>query len=221
MTLVTKLREMGFTEVEAKAYLALAEAGQPLSGYEVAKLAGVPRPNIYPALQHLARRGAVVETVGEGPPRYRATPFRAIAEAALARLADNIRAVEAALDRPRERPGTCRARGREALRVHATDLVRRAEGTLAVAATPLVVPLGPSLRDAERRGVRVRYVCLASCPPAGCGVCGTPRGGIRPPDGKVPDWLILVRDGEEMLAAAGPAEAPEIVMTRLPPLAFG
>lgn len=221
MTLVTKLREMGFTEVEAKAYLALAEAGQPLSGYEVAKLAGVPRPNVYPALQHLARRGAVVETLGEGPPRYRATPFEAIAQAALARLADNIRAVEAALDRPWDRPGTCHARGPEALWVHATDLIRRARATLAVGATPLLAPFAPSLKEARARGLDVRYLCLAGCPPEGCGVCGAPRGHLDPPGEGVPDWLILVRDGEEVLAASGPADAPEIVITRLPPLAFG
>jgi predicted transcriptional regulator len=221
MTLVAKLREMGFTEVEAKAYLALVEAGQPLSGYEVAKLAGVPRPNIYPALQHLARRGAVVEAVGEGPPRYRATPFGAIARAALARLADNIRALEAALDRPWDRSDTCHARGPEALWVHATDLIRRAQATLTVGATPLLARFAPALHEARARGLAVRYLCLAGCPPEGCGVCGTPRGHIDPPGGRVPEWLVLVRDGEEMLAASGPSDAPDIVMTRLAPIVFG
>lgn len=60
MTLMIKLlAEIGLTEYEAKAYVALLKLG-PASGYQVAKESGVPRSTIYEILAKLVLRGAVV-----------------------------------------------------------------------------------------------------------------------------------------------------------------
>jgi sugar-specific transcriptional regulator TrmB len=46
---------------EAKAYIALLTAGEPLNGYEAAKASGVPRSTVYESLAKLVSRGAAFE----------------------------------------------------------------------------------------------------------------------------------------------------------------
>jgi len=62
------LQELGFTDYEARAYLALAGAS-PATAYEVAKLAGLPRANVYSVLRTLELRGAI-QQVAQDPVRY-------------------------------------------------------------------------------------------------------------------------------------------------------
>lgn len=62
------VQELGFTEYEAKAYLALLDEA-PLTGYKVAQNSGVPRSKIYEVLSGLVKRGAVLVNHQE-PVRY-------------------------------------------------------------------------------------------------------------------------------------------------------
>jgi len=50
------LQQLGFSEYEARAYLALLQRN-PLNGYELAKVSGLPRANVYAVLQKLEDRG--------------------------------------------------------------------------------------------------------------------------------------------------------------------
>lgn len=68
LPLATALRELGFTDYEARAYTALASR-QPATAYEIAKIAGLPRANVYAALRNLETRGAI-QPVTESPVRY-------------------------------------------------------------------------------------------------------------------------------------------------------
>lgn len=68
LPLPATLRELGFTDYEAKAYAALS-AHQPATAYEIAKVAGLPRANVYAALRNLEGRGAI-QSVTESPVRY-------------------------------------------------------------------------------------------------------------------------------------------------------
>jgi sugar-specific transcriptional regulator TrmB len=70
MELFDALTQIGFTEYEARVYLALLREN-PDTGYQISKKAGIPRSMVYEALGRLSRRGAVLETV-EG----RATLYR-------------------------------------------------------------------------------------------------------------------------------------------------
>jgi len=62
------LAELGLTEYEAKAYLALLTES-PLSGYSIARNSGVPRSKIYEVLGSLVGKGAVLASHGD-PVRY-------------------------------------------------------------------------------------------------------------------------------------------------------
>src|SRR5579871_2619833 len=63
------LQQLGFGEYEARAYVALLQHS-PLSGYELAKQSGIPRPNIYAVLQKLEERNAVIRLDGPGGTHY-------------------------------------------------------------------------------------------------------------------------------------------------------
>ena len=65
---VHEFRQLGFTDYEAKAYLTLCQAS-PATAYEVSKIAGLAKANIYSALEGLAQRGAV-QPVSESPVKY-------------------------------------------------------------------------------------------------------------------------------------------------------
>jgi sugar-specific transcriptional regulator TrmB len=66
--ILSGLRQLGFTDYEARIYIQLLKAS-PATAYEVSKAAGVPRANTYAALEALAQRGAVLP-VNEEPLRY-------------------------------------------------------------------------------------------------------------------------------------------------------
>jgi sugar-specific transcriptional regulator TrmB len=62
------LRNLGFTELEAKCLQVLSEIGM-LTGYEIAKRLGVSRSNVYASLQKLVEKGIILESKGE-PTHY-------------------------------------------------------------------------------------------------------------------------------------------------------
>ena len=66
--LVRDLRSVGFGEYEARAYIGLLKCG-PGTAYEVAKITGLPRANVYTILKTLAERG-VAQPVSEKPIQY-------------------------------------------------------------------------------------------------------------------------------------------------------
>jgi sugar-specific transcriptional regulator TrmB len=72
--IVTILKKLGFTEYEAKAYIALLEKS-PLSGYGVALNSGVPRSKIYEVLDGLVKNGDVIVTYG-APVLYSPLPAK-------------------------------------------------------------------------------------------------------------------------------------------------
>ena len=66
------LGDLGFTEYEAKVYLALVRES-PLTGYAVARASGVPRSKVYEVLGGMSGRGEVLVSHGE-PVRYAPLP---------------------------------------------------------------------------------------------------------------------------------------------------
>ena len=61
---VNKLKQVGFSEYEAKAYIALLEEN-PLTAYEIAKNSGVPTSKIYEVIRKLENKGTVQSIHGE------------------------------------------------------------------------------------------------------------------------------------------------------------
>ncbi|WNR43945.1 TrmB family transcriptional regulator [Paenibacillus roseipurpureus] len=85
------LKNLGFTDLEAKCLLELAVNGTQ-TGYEIAKGLGVSRSNVYAALQKLADKGAVLTSHGE-PTVYQSVPIEEIGERMEAELHASVRYV--------------------------------------------------------------------------------------------------------------------------------
>ena len=67
-TLSQDLRELGFTDYEARVYISLIQQS-PVTAYEISKNNALPRPNVYTALENLERKHAV-QKVSLDPVRY-------------------------------------------------------------------------------------------------------------------------------------------------------
>jgi Cd2+/Zn2+-exporting ATPase len=70
---IDKLMRLGFSEYEAKAYVALLRES-PVTGYQLSKLSGVPRSMIYEVVGKLTARGAAMTLRKGGSTQYAPVP---------------------------------------------------------------------------------------------------------------------------------------------------
>jgi len=215
---VKALQEIGWSELEARVYVALWESGTDLSGYQVAKAAHIARANVYPVLERLIRRGAVQEYPATEGSRYRAVAFTTIADAQMAIWSERMANLKEALAKPLTPPRVAVARGVEAGLAHGFRVIQEASRTLDIGASyGSVRPFANVLAEARQRGVKERFLCFDRCPPPGCGVCQDPiMVGTGP--FRSTGWLLLVRDKEDALIASGTDEKREILLTDLAPI---
>ncbi|MEA5059632.1 MAG: TrmB family transcriptional regulator [Clostridia bacterium] len=75
--LIHLLKRFGFTETEAKVYIALLQNGV-CTGYEASKYSSVPRSKVYGALESLLNRGALAASEGERASLYKAVPVESL-----------------------------------------------------------------------------------------------------------------------------------------------
>jgi hypothetical protein len=196
------LQRLGFGEYEARAYAALLQHS-PANGYELAKLSGLPRANIYGVLQKLEERGAVVSMDTPSSTRYAAVPPDELTQRLDARFRDDLEAARSSLDElsnPVQHEYVWNTEGYAALLEQARTLLDGARGRVLVAVWPQESPhLAASLDAATSRGVEITTLCLGACA-VECGGC---RGSIfryRAAPEHSSRWLLVVLDGEEMLA---------------------
>jgi HTH-type transcriptional regulator, sugar sensing transcriptional regulator len=71
MELIQQLKQFGYTEYEAKAYVALVTEN-PATAYQVSKISGIPRARIYDTLDSLAEKGLAMK--GESPAQIMYVP---------------------------------------------------------------------------------------------------------------------------------------------------
>lgn len=215
------------SEAEARVYVALLAHG-PLTGYQVARAAAMPRPNVYPALERLERRGAVVRVpTAEGAMRYAPVPFERLAAHLEALHRERIQRVQEALARmpeaaQQELTPLALVEGYPGLLAALRQLSHSARRFLVMGlCPPEASAVGDEILAALGRGVQVTIVCLTACDPP-CGHCAgellrqpllTPSaaaGGRR--------WALALRDGEEALAAEIDARGALTLLGRRPVL---
>ena len=117
------LQQLGFSEYEARAYLALLQRN-PLNGYELAKVSGLPRANIYAVLQKLEERGAIVRLDTPNGTRYAPIPPTELTQRVATRFQQTLNAVQQALEdlaTPVDPEYVWNIRGYTALFEHAHD----------------------------------------------------------------------------------------------------
>jgi predicted transcriptional regulator len=201
-TITDSLMDIGLTEYEAKAYVALLRLG-PASGYQVAKESGVPRSAIYETLAKLVMRGAVLTQSFAEQVRYAAVPpeqylgrvrreFQAHHDSLLDALGD--------LTKTSAPPGsTWTLSGRTNMYSYAHQMIDQAEKEVAlvVGDDDELDHLLSSLQEAQGRGVALTVI---SPTPYGAGeipVTVHPQGlNLRTAIGH---GFTLVVDGQEAL----------------------
>ena len=134
--LVEQLAKTGFTEYEAKVYVALQRVS-PATGYQVAKESGVPRSTIYEVLGKLIARGAVVTQSFGDMVRYAPVPpdllldrMRHEFEDTLDELSEGFKRVTATPVAPGQ---TWNIAGHDNILAQAREMIERAQSEVAVA----------------------------------------------------------------------------------------
>lgn len=96
MEILDILKNLGFTEYEAKTYIALL-TNAPSTGYAIAKNSGVPRSKIYEVINNLVERGDILESPGN-PPLYTALPAKELIASRRAKSEETLAAAEKSLE---------------------------------------------------------------------------------------------------------------------------
>lgn len=196
-----ELQALGFGEYEARAYVSLLQRGS-LTGYQLAKASGVPRPNIYPVLDRLEERGAVSRITVEGGVRYVALPademLSRIGRDASVRL-EKAREAMKELEASPETPQVWNLEGYEVMLGRAREIIENSGKQLLVGVwSNESRRLADAIAAAEARGVALTILCIQGCPDE-CGGC---HGDVfRYPLASDTDkrWLVVAADDRELL----------------------
>lgn len=214
MDLQAALIAVGFTEYEARVYIALLN-NYPDTGYQISKRAGVPRSMVYEALGRLRNRGAVLETRESRGVLYRPLPPDVLLdhhEAEQRRLYDGLRRGLGDLFAATDDDRVWTLSGARVVLAYAARLIRRAE-------TELLLVLGDSdlaaltedIRAAAERGVQTGTLLTGN----GTLDCG--EVAYHPPLEselqQLTSTLIVVADGQEALIANEDFETTATVTT--------
>ena len=203
---IALLQELGFSEYEARAYQALLQHN-PVTGYELAKVSGIPRANIYLVLQKLEERGAVVRMESGDSSRYQPVEPEQLLDAIAHHFEHTVDAVKQtlqSLNRPVEDGYVWHIQGYDHLLSHARTVIKGTADQLLVALWPDEArALADDFAAAETRKVEITTLCLAACAQE-CGGC---RGRIfrnNVIDTQDSRWLMLVPDQETVLVGEIP-----------------
>jgi sugar-specific transcriptional regulator TrmB len=198
---IDKLMRIGFSEYEAKAYVALLRES-PVTGYQIAKLSGVPRSMVYEVLGKLVARGAAMTLRKEGSTQYAPVPATEFLdqwhrehEGLVASLKDDL----AILDTTSDLEYVWSIEGHENIMAKAEEMIGQAGHRIYLSLLPATFPaLEPALRAAVGRGVQVViYSTEALDLPGGRVIANpVPEATQERVEGL---WLVLVVDGEEVL----------------------
>ena len=200
--LVERLVATGFTEYEAKVYVALQRCS-PATGYQIAKESGVPRSTIYEVLAKLTARGAVVTQSFGDAVRYAPVPpdllldrMRHEFEDTLDDLADGFKRMVTTPGAPGQ---TWNLAGRENILAHARQMIERAQHEVAVVVgdDDHLDELLPWLQQARIRRIKLAVVSPVPYDAGDVPVMVHPEGSrLRQVLGH---GLTLVVDGREVL----------------------
>lgn len=218
MDLLADLVAIGFTEYEAKVYLALLREN-PATGYHLSKKAGVPRSMVYEALGRLEARGAVLKSTENKATLYRPLPPDALLDRYQQEHRRLMRSLRDGLHRlytAQEEELLWTTTGREAVLSYARQMIREAGSELM-----LVLPdsdleaLREELVAASERGTEISALLTGE----GWLDCG--QVARHPPLEselhELTDTLIVVADGREALIASRDLEMTATI-TRNPNL---
>jgi Cd2+/Zn2+-exporting ATPase len=204
MNISTDLAAIGFSEYEAKVYLALLEEN-PATGYQISKSSGVPRSMVYEALGRLSSKGAVLQTEERRATLYRPVPPDALLDRYLNEHRDRIRRLRtglADLFTARDEDLVWSIKGAEAVYAYAAQLLdAAAREALLVLSDAALQALRVPVVAAFDRGVTLGTLLT------GEGELDVGQVARHPPlESELQEltgMLVVVVDGSQVLIASG------------------
>ena len=162
--LLPDLLALGFSEYEARAYVALYKL-QPATAYEVGKLAGLPKANAYTVLESLSKKEAA-QPISESPVRYVAVVpsvlFERIASATAKRCAKLIEAIPAVAQAD-DHGYVWSISGGDAIGAKMESMIDGANSHIWIkAAEQNILPYRKPLQRAAERGVEVLIILFGT-----------------------------------------------------------
>ncbi len=160
-TVISKLLQLGISEYEAKAYIALLKE-KPLTGYEIAKNSGIPTSKIYEVIKRLESKHMVQSIQGERarmfipmPPEELIESFRASMEDSLYAVKDELKGFKAGI----ATSYTWHINDYEGLILKAKRMLDTSRDTILLSIWPEEIEtLIKSISEAETRGVKIAIV---------------------------------------------------------------
>jgi Cd2+/Zn2+-exporting ATPase len=214
MDLIDQLIALGFTEYESKVYLALLRE-HPATGYQLSKVAGIPRSMVYEALGRLEARGAVLKTFEDKATLYRPvspdTLLDRYAQESRTRIAE-LRAGLGPLYQKQDEGRLWNFSGRkEALQYAAEMIAGAAQELMLVLSDADVEELRDLLAGAAERGVVLGVILTGRAQFAVGQVVRHPKRETELH--RMQETLIVVADEQEFLIASGHATTLATVTT--------
>ena len=162
--LLPDLQALGFSEYEARAYLTLFSS-QPATAYEVSKLAGLPKANVYGVLDSLTKKEAV-QPISENPLRYVVVPpsvlFSRIAQTVANRCA-KLAEIVPQFARGSDDQYVWALAGKDALATKIQAMIVGAKSHIWVKADEeLLLPYRDALSEAADRGVAILVILFGT-----------------------------------------------------------
>ncbi len=204
MELLGNLTAIGFTEYEAKVYMALLR-DNPANGYQVSKRSGVPRSMVYEALGRLYARGAVLTTAGEEKSTlYRPLPPDVLLDRydqeqrhLISDLRDGLRALHTAADEDHVWSVT----GRTSVLSYAGQMIRRAKQDVWLVVNDAALEtLRPQITAASKRGLQLGTLLTGQGELAVGQAARHPQRESEAQE--LTDTIVVVADGAEALIAS-------------------
>lgn len=160
--LLHHLRNLGFTEMEAKIMVELAGKG-PSSGYEVAKGLGVSRSNVYATLQRLSQHGFLQRSAGE-PVRYSMLKTEELTRMISGQMKESISFIETRMPRvePDQQPFYNVEGDRNVMETLARELERAQQEIVVDVWREEAALMRSELEQAEERGVKLLWSCIGA-----------------------------------------------------------
>jgi Cd2+/Zn2+-exporting ATPase len=199
--IVNRLGELGFSEYEAKVYLALLR-DSPATGYQVSKISGVPRSMVYEVLSKLTARGAAMELRKGNKKQYAPTSPDVLLDQLAKehkRVVSSLREDLADVGQTSDLEYVWNIDGYENVMTRAKEMIGQAEQSVYLAVLPTTFPpLRKALEAAIERGIRVVVYSSGALDLSGGRVVMASMSEEYLKDTKGLG-LILVVDGEEVL----------------------
>lgn len=203
MELLGHLNAIGFTEYEAKVYIALL-ADHPATGYQLSKQAGIPRSMVYEALGRLDARGAVLKTEDAKAMLYRPVPPDALLNRLSEEYEDRISVLRGELQAiytARDEGQMWTITGQGPVLSYAEDMIARAaREAMLVLTDENLEALAEAIGDANQRGIELGTLLTGSA------TLDVGQVAYHPPQEseihKLADSLIVVVDEQEVLIAS-------------------